>query len=440
MKKFLCIVLIITLCIPFLTSCALVDFEPKNASALWKKINRTMNNLQSYESEVSGNILFHEDEEKIAATFSSKTIISGKRPKDFYYYSTSESRLSIAQHFQKQTITEAYHDGNMFVFSGSNRDAQRIYSPLKARDFINYLENRNLGFSDTLLQSCNNKSFTHNEDTTWSLCYSDYTEKSIDFMISSFGLDNNLFDFEIQDMKITIQADHQFRITEMTVDFIFNEEDTSNGASFNITAQYFNHDNATLITDTLNPKDYTKVEDCRLLSKFEDMFEKLNNDKDGSFVLYIEQTGTPSDKTKVTTETDTISYGEKDGNYFYNVHTVFEPFNSMTISYENGIQTTKKGSETKTKEQSETEAKIFISSLINSAQYDSSKVADIKKIRKDVYEIKCIVPSTNELGLPSSNPARKTIRITTKNGNIVKIENYIYSSYSTIISYIDFTK
>ena len=69
----------------------------------------------------------------------------------------------------------------------------------------------------------------------------------------------------------------------------FDAENTSSAPTFEMTTKYSNYNEVTPITDTLNPDDYKEIEDCRLLSDFEDMIEKLEDDKDGSFVMEMEQ-------------------------------------------------------------------------------------------------------------------------------------------------------
>ncbi|MBQ3489098.1 MAG: hypothetical protein IJA86_00725 [Clostridia bacterium] len=440
MKKIITVFLAICMCLSVMTACSLFQFKPENAKELWDKINETMEKLDSYEADGTGTFSFHMKDipfsKDITTEFTTKTIVSGTNGKDFYYYSASDFTIKTGL-LKTETIKtiEAFHDGKMFVSSENNGSSaannQKLYSSLSAEEYMAYRENQYEDVDDIDFTDCSNTTFTHNEDETWSLLYSGYSPKSMAQIIDSFGLDNEVFDFDIQDMEVNIQVDKKFRIKEIKIKFIFDEADAETAPVFEVAVQYSNYNEATLITNTINPNNYKEIADCRLLSGFEDMIKKLEEDKDGSFVLEIEQTSfiPYNNKTESYTETNHVTYGEKDGQYFYNITSNSTNYDNLKISYANGMQTFEILGVKQTQEQSEDEAKITINDLINTAKYSARYVSDIKKLEDGVYEVQCDDPDESAYRNLYANyggtllALQQTLKITVKDGNIVKIEN-----------------
>ncbi len=433
MKKIFSIFLAVCICLSVMTSCSLFQFKPKTANELWEKIDATMNKLNSYEADGTGKLTFQAMGFPVASELTMKTIVTDNNKKDFYYYSASEITVKMDIPFMEQSETtksiEAFHNGKMFISTESADSVQKFCSSLTADEYAEYREKQSTDSDDIQFDDCTNAAFTHNEDETWTLSYSGYTKKTINQMMDSFGMNEETLDFDIEDMEITIQADKKFRVMEMKIKFVFDAENTSSAPTFEMTTKYSNYNEVTPITDTLNPDDYKEIEDCRLLSDFEDMIEKLEDDKDGSFVMEMEQTISVLGQKETYTETDTVSYGEKDGKYFYDVTVKSTSYNNLKITYENGTQTLTLHGKNTTQEQTETEARAFINDLINTAKYGANHVSDIKKLEDGVYEIQCDNPDSSAFQAVfegyngNLTSIQQILKITVKDGGIVKIEN-----------------
>ena len=72
--------------------------------------------------------------------------------------------------------------------------------------------------------------------------------------------------------------ENQFKIQEMTVSFVFSEDDTAQQPFFEIKTQYSNYNEAQPITDSLNPDSYKKIEDCTL-DEIKDLTLKNSSEK-----------------------------------------------------------------------------------------------------------------------------------------------------------------
>ena len=250
-------------------------------------------------------------------------------------------------------------------------------------------------------------------------------------MIEMFGMGNDEFDFEIEDMEVSVLADGAFRVKEMNVKFIFDEKSAEISApSFEFSTQYFNYNAVTPITDTLNPKDYTEIEDCRLMYDFADMLKALEEKKDGSFTVELEQTlSVPYlNQTQIYRERDAVVYGEKNGSYFYDI-TATTDSETVLISYANGMQTFSIAGQTQSLAQTADAAREYIGGLINTVKYSPEYVSLITKKADGVYEIQCNYPDAVayemifETYAGEMTDILQIMTVTVENGGISKIES-----------------
>ena len=442
MKKFFILLIAVLLCALAFTSCG----DPKTTTELMDKIDEKMESLQSYQSDVTANLSTDIYGYHCVANFTGTQITIYGASDKFYYYTVMEGTTEMKDTAKNEVVEsvkskeiEAFHEGNMFVSSEQGDQVQKLYSPLTKDEYIAYLEKQESTL-DIDYEACVNKAFTKNEDKTWTLTYSGYTKKAIAVVIEAFNADE-LFEEEIVDMEITIHADTDFTVKAMELKMIFENESTT--SAFSMTAEYSNYNKATPIVDTLDVSQYTKVADCRLLTDIADMIEDLEELENGSFVLDLTQTISTSYSKNSYTERDTVTYGKKDGKYFYEAKASADNA-KYDIAYANGKQTITFSGGSETVDQTEKEAKEFISGLINTAQYEAMRVTDIST-KNGVYTITCKQPNENlyqpvfsSLGI--SNPTvTQTIKVTVQDGKIAKIENTVstnaYSPYYGTVSF-----
>ena len=432
MKKLLVLLLSVMLCMLVFVSCGV----PKSADDVMAKIDRKMDSLKSYQAEMTAKFSTVLNGYQCSADFSGQVIEINGKFKEYYYYDTMEGTTEIKD--DKGGVLEtvdmkalqAFNEGKMFVLTKQGDMEQKLYSALDKDDYIAYLEKQNNAL-DIDFNACVNKTFTKNEDKTWTVHYSGYTKSAIDELVEQFGADE-LFEEEIKDMAITIRANKDFTVKDMEIKLVFENESTT--SDFRMTAQYSKYNEATPIVDTLNVNNYHEVADCRLLTDIEDMLETLEEAESGSFVLDLSQKLTYGvyAQTQKSSETDTVTYGKKNGKYFYTVRASYDG-SDIDISYENGKQEISYSGGSQTANQTEDEAKAFINGLINTACYESIRVSNIEKIGEGTYKIVCSKPNENlyqpifsSLGMrPTVN---QTITVTIRDGKITKMESNLNAS------------
>ena len=419
-----------------------------SAAKLMEKIDQKMESLKSYQSDMTIDLTTELEGMICEALFTAQNISIDDEPDVFYYYDGMEGVMRIKDKEQDALISElrmrsgeAFHNGKMFVWNEENGVVQKLYSPLSKQDYIAYLEKQE-NTLDIDFNQCVNSIFTENEDKTWTLQYSGYTKKVVDAIVREFG--EELFQEEIMDMEITIHANQDFTVKDMEIKMIFENESTD--SEFRICAQYSKYDQATEITDTLNPADYHEIMDCRLLKDFGDMFENIENVEDGYFELDLRQAlevSRPVQKQTII-ETDAVNYGRSNGKYFYAIKATYNGSN-IDILYENGQQTVIANGVSETAVQTEEEAIAFINGLINTASYHANRVSDIKQLEDGSYEIVCDHPDESlyqpifsSMGAPVTSLSQ-TITITLQDGKIVcVVSKLIASGYSDTYGTVTF--
>ena len=429
MKKIFVLLIAVFLCALAFTSCG----DPKTSAELMDKIDEKMESLKSYQADVTANLSaqlffgYH-----CTAGFTGTQITIDGDSDGFYYYNMMEGTTKIEDAEKNDLVEtvkskelEAFHEGKMFVSSEQGDSVQKLYSPLTKDEYIAYLEKQEDAL-DIDFEACVNKNFTKNEDKTWTLTYSGYTKKAVAAIVEAFNADE-LFEEEIADMEITIHANADFTVKDMEFKMIFANESTT--STFTMKAEYSKYNEATPIVDTLDVSQYTEVADCRLLTDIADMIEDLQEMENGSFALNLKQTISTSSAENSYTEKDTVTYGKKDGKYFYDVK-AFANNEKYDISYANGKQTVTASGVNETLDQTEEEAREFINGLIDSAKYTADKIAKITQKEDGVYTITCkpdeslYQPVFASLGSSSDN-ATQTITITIQDGKITKISSSV---------------
>ena len=438
MKKFFVLLIAVLLCALAFTSCG----DPETTTELMNKIDEKMESLKSYQSDVTANLSTDIYGYHCVAGFTGTQITIYGDSDRFYYYTVMEGTTEMKDTEKNEVVEsvkfkeiEAFHEGNMFVSSEQGDQVQKLYSPLTKDEYIAYLEKQESTL-DIDYEACVNKAFLKNEDKTWTLTYSGYTKKAIAVVIEAFNADE-LFEEEIVDMEITIHANADFTVKDMELKMIFENESTT--STFSMTAEYSKYNEATPIVDTLDVSQYKEVADCRLLTDIEDMIEDLEELENGSFVLDLTQTISTSYSKNSYTERDTVTYGKKDGKYFYEAKASTDS-TKYDIAYANGKQTVTISGQTQTVDQTEKEAKEFINGLINTAKYSSSKVSNIRKNENGIYTIVCkpdsslYQPVFSSLGASVQNVSQ-TIKVTVQDGKITKIESTLSASSSYTMYY-----
>ena len=417
------IVILILSLILGLTACQKPEEEkyvPESALALWEKVDATMSTMESMEIKSTVNAVFYNSgyEFKLvgdAYVFASKET----------HYTENKTTLSCEEISMEQTTSmlEAYYDGKMYHAVNDGTYDQKLCSAMTHEE---YDQIQTGALTDELnLADCTRAQFLQNEDGTWNLEFSGYTKKAIDTMLESFSMTPDMLGVPIADVKVSLCANADFLVQKMEFSFDLTVEDEEMTPAFLITAEYANYNTAVFDATKLKTEEFAQVDDVRVLEALQTLLKERQDAASGKFTLDLKSTYQMQSQTSASQETDVVTYGRKNGAYYYNIIAQVDG-KSFDILYQNGEQAVTTDGKTTTASQSEQEAKLFIDGLINTGKYISTAITDIQKLNEGVYLL--IGAPTNldqTMGLTGIEvtSAKQECTVTFESNKLMKIEN-----------------
>jgi Txe/YoeB family toxin of Txe-Axe toxin-antitoxin module len=402
--------------------------EPTDAASLYEMIDKKMVSLESYEIEQKMRFIYYVYGTKIESEAEVKVISLLKDEKSPFYYQYLVSELKTDDNTLNQTTSSftGYKDGKMYLMNDNGEPTQKLCATVSKADFEDYIDSDTI--KDLELLDCKDSTFAKNENGTWTLNFSGYTKKSINNLMDELGVDEFEGFLDILDMKVTIEADEQYRATSLRMEFVFDAEEGSNEVPELIMVQNYSKygevDKNSVSFDTAG---YTEVSDLMILNELEEKLDEIYDLENGKFTLDINQTlkanGTTVSEHK---ESDTIFYGKENGGYFFSLDGEINQV-KVSIRYKNGTQVTTVGEQSQNATITDSQAKDMIVSLIDSVKYDPDIISNIEKVSNDEYkfEIKYADKSLYEgvftqLSVTDKG-AKQTVRFILKDGKITKI-------------------
>lgn len=360
-----------------------LPYEPESASALWAKVDETMNALNSFEMTGDIHVMLYSMGYKFAMDGTTSSVYTADS-----VYNEIEMEGGFAEISESQTsnVIEAYHDGKMYLATSNGTYTQRFCSSMTLEEYEDFQTNDLVVSID--IEDCTSAEFSKEEEGTWILEFSGYTKKTIDQMLESMNPMKELLGDSIEDMKVSLSADAQFRVKEMTVALVFtgSEDMGEESQEFTITYRYSGFDETQFDASRLNAGEFTEIPDVRILERLTDALRKRQESIADEFTLDLSTTYEYQGRTDTVWEKDVVSYGKKNGAYYYSIDAVMEG-DALIIKYQNGTQTVEMGGQTQTAVQSEEEAETFINGLINSARYNSIAITGVEKEGEGVYTL-----------------------------------------------------
>lgn len=419
------IVILVLSLILALTACQKPEQEkyvPESAVALWEKVDETMNTMESMEMRRTVNAVFYNGGYEFSLDGSSYIFTSKET-----HYTESDVLLSCEDVSLEQTnhMVEAYHDGKMYIATNDGTYDQKLCSAMTHEEY-DQIQTGTLT-EDLDLADCTGAEFSQKEDGTWSLEFSGYTKKTIDKMLESFSITQDMLGVPIADVKVSLSANPDFLVQKMEFSFDLTVEDEGMTPAFLVTAEYSNYNTAVFDATKLKIEEFAQVDDVRVLEALQTLLKERQDAASGKFTLDLKNTYQLQGQTSASQEKDVVTYGRKNGAYYYQITSEMEG-QSFEIRYQNGEQSVTAGGQTNTAAQTEEEAKFFIDGLINSAKYNSSAITGIQKLDEGVYLLtgeQSNLDQTMGLSGVDVTSANQECKVTFENSKLMKIESQI---------------
>ncbi len=409
MKKLFVLLLMLSLFVCSVTSCLA---EPKTPEELYQKMSKTMNKLNSYEMEYElyTTSLYNEN----VTVSEGKSIVFTKK-RDFYYYNKTEISALNA------TAIEVYDDGVMYVMNEIGDLSQKICSDISYRDYIDYYNDKLT--IESFVKACDTRTFLKNEDGTWSMLFSEYSEESKAYLYDKLSIESLYTDStKIKDVSVKFDIDEEYRLTQIMIELKVLIGDSGNKTNSLIyKTKYSDYNNAERSANKFSKNEYIEVDDLRILHDFEDSINSALEDKKASFILdYKVENVINGERTTILETQDKVSYSiDINDNISYENDSLVDGI-LHKIRYSGNILYT----DDKREVESQHESKAYIRSLINSCEFNSYTVSGIKKTSENSYTITCDTDKNEFFSKLSANTydrVVKVINVTFSNGKIAKI-------------------
>ena len=377
LKIFLCVLcLVFTLC---LFSCSKDSDIPTDADEFVRALDSKFESLGSYAADINIDMLLKVNGNNAKMTSEGRMITSGLKSEDDYYYFDeliTETKISSGNAVSATEVT-AYVDGEMFFGSmESGEEAVMLRSKTSREDFLGIMNDADE--EDVDMSVCAEKEFSRSQHGDYFATFSGYSKSKIYDIAKMFGIYDVIgsLDVELYDVRLSIGANKSLMADRVQVEFIFDDHESANPSKIDLTMEIHSYNKA--VREEINKENYKEVDDIAILFNIEKQLkEKVENS--GTFKLVNEQSGTNlrGDKILDYKEQSAVSYGERNGSFFYDINCTITGTGNVKIQYENGYQwVTLEGGQPASAIMTEAVARAYIRSLIYSS-FSLTAVTDV---------------------------------------------------------------
>lgn len=408
--------------------------DPATPKELWNLIDNKMLSVDSYECDnILEMVMFYNGYKMVNKTTGYDIRIGHVEGDSYYYYRylTSEMECKELEYSESFKTLEAYNDGMLFISNVRGEKIQNLCTKMTAEEYDDYSES---ALTDEIdMEDCTKADFKKNDDGTWTLIFEGYTKKTVKEFLDEMDIGADELGADIVDMRITFIANADYTVKEITLELIFDVEETDTAIPVCKQVQKFSKfDSAVKVLEGIDPSDYTEVDDVECLGDVEEAIDEFAASAEGSFELDIKQTTKVGSQSVDYVEKDMVTFGKVNGSYTFRIESVASGV-TTTIEYKNGVQTVTMGEDSQSGAVSEDMARESILYLINTADFSKNLVTDIENKGDGVYKFAVASPNTEDYeeyfetyGIVYKS-AKQDIVVTLNDGELVKIESDFYA-------------
>ena len=401
------------------------EYTPESAAALWAKVDKAMNTLQSMEMTTKTKVIFFSGGYQFELN-GTAYVLSTKDN----HYTESINVITADELSMEQTtkVVEAYYDGTVYIYNSDGIYEQKLCTPMSHEE---YDQEHGAELTDEIeMADCTKAEFSKGEGGTWKLHFSGYTKKTIDKVLEMLNITDGLLGASVSDMEVNMVANKDFYVQTLEIRFSFTPAAGLAAPQFTVTAEYSGYNTATFDPAKLHTEEYVPVDDVRVIESLALAIQERQSATNGKFTLDISTSYTRQGVTQTSAETDIVSYGRKNGAYIYGITAQMDG-QDFALQYQNGEQTVTAGGQTHTASQTEQEAIAFIDGLINSAGYNANAVSGVQKLEDGVYVLSCAQLDLTEYAqeligsMIELTSGSQQITVTFQDGKLLKIASTI---------------
>ena len=419
--------------------------EDERAVAVWELINENADAADSFsatnKTTISGTMYGVEGME---ATSDVRMTVHGYTGKNMIYRIESTTVVETGNSKTTVQFKEGYESGKMYTEYSDDLSTQQLFSAISQADFLAHVEERsNDNMPDITADSCTVKTCVKEEDGTFTLTFSGFTEDSLDQFEDMLGTMRNalLGDHKITDVHLTVKVSEDFYPKTLDIEYVMEARSESAPEAPVITMEMaydgFNTTEAPAAIDFLG---YTEVDDLRVLTLVSDLLSERQTAESGAFQTTLSQEYKISGQTQTFEETDEVTFTNRDGAYTYQINADDGNYD-YDISYANGKQRVivKLGNSTladETTTSDDNTAMLFINGLMDPGSFTTTNIADIevKDAEAGIYVLTVKEPDLTAFASViqsvrgTSAHGDATVTVTIQNGRLTE---YVYELKAT---------
>ncbi len=291
-----------------------------------------------------------------------------------------------------------YADGMMFSCYKEGKNESGLKSPITAESYKIFLVE--LTADQTEIQVGNGYTNTmtcvQNQDKTWTATYEKFTEEGmVPFLEMLDGMQHTVTnDHELMDVRLTCEADMDFYITSMNVEYLFEENPKADTRvpEISIVSEYKKCDN-TNHAESYDISDFNEVEDVCLIRRFDDALARRIRADCGTYTYALQQTtvadGVTTGRDFVTNicfdtvegrfSLDMMSEGTSWDNEAFSNQSIYR--DGVLLEEEKNIQTGEICSQ-KESPMTDSEARAILASLLTISESDAYDIIRIEVLNE----------------------------------------------------------
>ncbi len=418
------------------------EVKVQDAEEIWRKIDATMTAQDSFKVNITADLAFTVWGMHMQGEMEVEEIYA-KIDRQPYVYEVMKVEVSCDEIDYKEKVkeTRAYYDGKMYLANETPNYTRRLCSEMSYGAFENYGTGKQANFSNIDLMDCTDKEFTEKENE-WVLQLSGYTKKSMNALIKGASMDDFDWDRTLEDMKIVVVADDQYRVKSMDIEMIFTEGE-QDSSMFKVFSRYSDYNQTKDNREVLTQETYTEVEDLCLLDKVTKFLEDFNETESGTCNMTSKLTEEFGKSIREYTEEGQITFVREDNGLSYEMEGMINGQQNFSIIYKDGVQTVTIADDVQEGLLTNDEATYVLEELLNPGQFDTAAVVNITLSKPNEYKFTMAYCSVDMEQNYTSRKGRmdsisQDIYITLEGDKLVRIKSEIRATgviYSQPVRY-----
>lgn len=380
MKRRIFWISFILVCILILTACDSILPPPLTAKQLERRVDRKMNDLQSYRIDVEMKYTVYVNANKVTGTATGFMLEDkGEGKDDYYSYIEMTNETKSGSTTIRLRNVDAYHEGIAYSLFGDGKVTRRLSAKMTRAEYDTYRDGDSL--VEINLQDCD-KIEMERTDTGYVLKYSDYSAEAVEEFAQASGLEKEVFGEDLRDLHVTMEVSKDYLPVMITLDPVFDyEEGEYYQSKVAITMTFSQFNEVERITKSFSTMQYTEIESLQLLKDFEQLIDDRIEAQSGSFTSTTSQNATFMAQTDKQSQTSKVSFERTEGGLTFSADVTDEAGASSHIKYKDGEKITEANGKTHTGTMSEDKAEAFIADLIHDPAmgYNINYVSNIEK-------------------------------------------------------------